>query len=138
MLDTQQPEEPLKGGPKKDEDLALVQLWILADKLIIPELQNLVIKKIDEICEVTEIIPTAVLDSVYEKTSVESPLRRWFFYQCSTQLESDWFTEHPEHFPQEMLIDMAVFWSRNMSEQTKIGLMENFTITDFEVELPEE
>jgi hypothetical protein len=138
MLDTQQPEEPLKGDPKKDEDLALVLLWILADKLIIPELQNLVIKKIDEIYEVTEIIPTTVLDSVYAKTSVESPLRRWFFYQCSTQLESDWFTEHPEHFPQEMLIDMAVFWSKNMSEQTKVVLMDNFTVTDFEVELPEE
>ena len=73
MLDAQQSEERLKGDPKEDEDLALVQLWILADKLVIPELQNLVIDKIDEIREATEIVPTAVLDSVYAKTSVESP-----------------------------------------------------------------
>ena len=138
MLDTQQPEERLIGDPKKDEDRALVQLWILADKLIIPELQNLVIGKIDEICEVTEIIPTAVLDSVYAKTSVESSLRRWFFYQCSTQLDSDWFTEHPEHFPLEMLIELAAFWSRFMTVQDKVGFMKKTSITDFEVELTDE
>jgi hypothetical protein len=135
MLDTQQPEERLIGDPKKDEDRALVQLWILADKLIIPELQNLVINKIDKICEVTGNIPTAVLDSVYAKTSVESPLRRWFFYQCSTQLESDWFTKHPEHFPQEMLIELAAFWSSNMTVQARVGFMEKTSITNFEVEL---
>jgi hypothetical protein len=138
ILDTHQPVEHLEENPKNAEDLALVQLWVLADKLLIPELQNLVIDKIDEIREVTETVPTSVLNYVYEKTSAGSPLRHWFFHQCTTQLEPEWFTEHPEHFPQEMLIELAAFWSRNMSEKTKVKLMDEVNITDFEVEVPEE
>ena len=67
----------MEGKLKDEEDLALIQLWILADKLIIPELQNLV-------------------------------------------------------------IELAAIWSRNMSEQTKFGLIEKTSITDFEVEVPED
>ena len=80
ILDTRQPQDCLGGDTKKDEDLALVQLWILADQLIIPELQNLVIDKINEISDVTRKVPTALLDYVYANTSVKSPLRRWFLY----------------------------------------------------------
>jgi hypothetical protein len=116
----------------------LIKLWILADKLLIPELQNLVIDRIDDIREVTEAIPTDCLHSVYSNTSAGSPLRRWFVHQCATQLEPDWFIEHPEDFPHEMLIDLAAVWSRNMSEARKFGLMEETNITDFEVEIPEE
>jgi hypothetical protein len=136
ILDTQQTEERPEGKLKDDEDLALIQLWVLADKLLIPELQILVIDKIDDIREVTQ--ATDCLDYVCKNTSAGSPLRRWFVHQCATQLEPGWFTEHPEHFPQEMLIDLAAIWSRNTSEQTKVGLMEETNITDFEVEIPEE
>jgi hypothetical protein len=116
----------------------LIQLWILAGRLLVPELQNLVIDKIDDIREVTQAIPTDCLDYVYKNTSAGSPLRRWFVHQCATQLEPEWFTEHPEHFPQEMLIKLVAIWSRHMSEGTKTELMEEANITDFEVELPEE
>jgi hypothetical protein len=84
ILDTRQPQDCLEGDTKKDQDLALVQLWILADKLIIPELQNLVIDKINEIGEVTKNVPTALLDYAYAETSVESPLRCWFLYNCAS------------------------------------------------------
>ncbi|KAH8767174.1 hypothetical protein F5882DRAFT_413414 [Hyaloscypha sp. PMI_1271] len=81
VLDTQQPDERLTGKPKDNEDLTLIQLWILADKLLIPELQNLVIDRIDDIREVTEVIPTDCLHSVYSNTSAGSPLSRWFVHQ---------------------------------------------------------
>ena len=55
----------------------------------------------------------------------------------AAQAEPDWFTEHPEDFPHEMLIDLAAVWSRKMPEATKFGLMEETNITDFEVENPE-
>jgi hypothetical protein len=116
----------------------LIQLWILADKLLIPELQNLVIGRIDSIRRITQAIPTGCLQSVYKDTSAASPLRRWFVHQCAAQAEPDWFTEHPEDFPHEMLIDLAAVWSRKMPEATKFGLMEETNITDFEVENPEE
>jgi hypothetical protein len=74
---------------------------------------------------------------VYKDTSVGSPFRRWFVHQCAAQGGPDWFTEHPEDFPHEMLIDLAAVWSREMPEATKFGLMEETNITDFEVENPE-
>ncbi|PMD52236.1 uncharacterized protein K444DRAFT_637423 [Hyaloscypha bicolor E] len=123
VLDTQQPKERLTGKPKDNEDLALIQLWILADKLLIPELQNLVTGRIDSIRRITQAIPTGCLQSVYKDTSAGR--------------EPDWFTEHPEDFPHEMLIDFAAVWSRKMQEATKFGLMEETNITDFEVENPE-
>lgn len=85
VLDTQQPKERLTGKPKDNEDLALIQLWILADKLLIPELQNLVTGRIDSIRRITQAIPTGCLQSVYKDTSAGSPLRRWFVHQCAAQ-----------------------------------------------------
>ncbi len=75
ILETQQPEELLKDNAKDDEDLTLIQLWILADRLIIPELQNLVIDEID-------------LDNVYNNTTAGSPFRRWLF--TNVLLGSSW------------------------------------------------
>jgi len=57
--------------------------------------------------------------------------------QCATQLEPDWFIEHPEDFPHEMLIDLAAVRSRIMSEARKFGLLEETNINDFEVEIPD-
>jgi hypothetical protein len=58
-------------------------------------------------------------------------------HQCVTQLEPEWFTEHPEHFPHEMLIDMAAIWSRHVPEKIKVGLMDEVNLADFEVEVPD-
>ena len=37
-----------------------------------------------------------------------------------------------------MLIELAAFWSSNMTVQDKVRFMEKTSITDFEVELTEE
>lgn len=127
----------MKGEPKESEDLVLIQLWVLADKLLVPELQNLVLDKIDEIREVTQVIPTECLNYAYQNTSSDSPLRRWFVHQCVTQLEPEWFTEHPEHFPHEMLIELAATCSENLPGEFKVGLMAESNLADFEVEVPD-
>lgn len=40
------------------EDMHLAELWLLAEKLLIPEMQNLVIKTIIQVIDETDQIPT--------------------------------------------------------------------------------
>ncbi|KAE9381285.1 hypothetical protein N431DRAFT_301748, partial [Stipitochalara longipes BDJ] len=61
-----------------DEDLTLVKLWILADELLLPRLQNAVLYKLQRIREAFRHTPLKCLHYVYEHTEFASPLREWF------------------------------------------------------------
>ena len=80
----------------RKEDLCLVKLWVLADKILIPQLQNMTLDVLDE----RRVKSKAVMDSkclayICANTSKDSGLRRWVVHRCAFRLESSSFLKHP-------------------------------------------
>ena len=84
----------------------LVRLWVLADFLVIPRLQNAVIAKIHEMSEQENVVFVRVLDYVYENTSDDTcPLRRYFVNELAFNYSGGF--KEPELFPSELLLELA-------------------------------
>ncbi len=88
------------------QDDRLVDLWILAERFIIPRLQNLVMRNL--VSSMRDRSSSSWIVHAYKGTSKGSPLRRLAVDITLYHLPSDWIKEHSEHFPQEMLHELAV------------------------------
>lgn len=65
---------------KTKEDMSLAELWVLAEKLLIPRLQNMVVEEIHNLSKHWKHVTTLCLDCVYTNTTtVETPL---VFFSC--------------------------------------------------------
>ncbi|KAG4433063.1 hypothetical protein IFR05_011457 [Cadophora sp. M221] len=86
--------EATYGSPTPEESRALIQtenmdlveLWVLADRLAIPELQNLAVKHINAIGNLDD-PATETFDYIYQNTVYDSPLRRLVVQQCAHQTD---------------------------------------------------
>ena len=85
-----------------------MNLWLLADETCMPCLQNLAMHKIGLIHGASGTIPTLTFQRIYDSTPVDNPLRRYAI-QAAASLSIETFTETPERFPHEMLIDLIAF-----------------------------
>jgi len=90
-----------------DEDKSLFGLWILADKLGAPRVQNLVIESIEKYHEKATAIPTLHLRYIYDNTSVCSLLRRYMVDLCRKYALPKSYIDQSERFPYAFLIDLA-------------------------------
>jgi hypothetical protein len=120
-------EEDAKSGEyiaaKVSQDMSLVELWILAEKLLIPALQNLVAKGIEQCRLQANAISTTSLHYVYEKTERGSLLRRLMVDICFSHLRITSYLTHPDRYPQEMLIELVtVFLEMRLQPRPEIRL----------------
>lgn len=116
LLERAQPNDPpemtkmLKVVFKKLDSKVhgLVQLWILADRLLIPRLQNLAMKLLLEIVSMKEINKTLKGEwiHIYENTTTGSPLRKLVFVACAL-LEDLPAEADCEHLPRQTILDIA-------------------------------
>ena len=97
-----------------DEDLALMQLWILADKLIIPRLQNEVTRKMHQLALDEKYVPRNSLPYLYENTPKDSLLRRFVVDLCACYMKPETYSEEHEEFPKEMLLELAVVYATKL------------------------
>ncbi|KAE8446885.1 hypothetical protein EG329_011516 [Mollisiaceae sp. DMI_Dod_QoI] len=95
------------------EAMTLVQLWVLADKLLMPKLQNMLIREIDKARKTTKIIPTCCFQYVWENTAEESPLRILFIHECAMHIDSGWNKKLLSTFPHEMLQELIIAMSNS-------------------------
>ncbi|KUJ19809.1 uncharacterized protein LY89DRAFT_731060 [Mollisia scopiformis] len=99
------------------QDLDLVQLWVVADKLLVPRLQNVVIRSLQDIWGSISIGPSSDwIPYVYEHTGPDSPLRHLVVDTCAYDLHPKRFLNHPESFSHEMLLDLATVFAAAVSE----------------------
>lgn len=139
-LNTQQPEKELEEKECKQEDLSLAKLWVLADKLLLPRLQNQVIEKMEEIRSVLKGIPTSCCVYVYNNTLPGTTLRRWLVHNSATNLDQQWFRANPDHFPKDMLMEMALFWRSWVLSRSEAQLNDwkkGLAISDYHVHVYE-
>ena len=87
---------------------SLVRLWVLAGMLAVPPLQNKVIDLLHDIYKRDATISTVCLRYVYDNTKKGSALRRFFIHQCANGLEPEVLQLEPQHFPQAMLLELAI------------------------------
>ncbi|KAE9381284.1 hypothetical protein N431DRAFT_392327 [Stipitochalara longipes BDJ] len=123
---------------KSKIDQILVELWVLADKLLVPALQNVVIKELERLRNKYKTTSTRCLPYVYEKTGPGSELRKLFISWCAFNVTSTRFEEKPDHFPHEMLLELAQVLVEKMPDTVKERITDERDMADFEVEEPDE
>lgn len=79
--------------------LVLSKLWVLADSILVPKLQNYVIHELKRVCDSFQRIPTNSLEYIYLMTNSESPLRRWCFQWCVRRTPSNRYVKFPHLYP---------------------------------------
>jgi hypothetical protein len=73
-------DEMIDGNPRSP---CIASLWVLADKLLIPRLQNAAMSGLFQLRRHTKVVPTHALRYVFENTPQGSPLHRFILHQCA-------------------------------------------------------
>jgi hypothetical protein len=90
---------------------ALAEAWILADKLIIPKLQNAVMNKLYFIA-MKKGFPTGCFNYVYANTQDGSPLRKILINFIAQLVQDGFIKKSSKAFPHQLLIDVIDFRER--------------------------
>lgn len=95
-------------GTQLTEAGCIVKLWILADKLLMPRLQNMAMDELSEyILDETTFSPE-LLSWVYDNTAPESPLRQYLVFEFTYNHHYVIRSRIHNYFPPEMLSEMFV------------------------------
>ncbi|CZR58478.1 uncharacterized protein PAC_08370 [Phialocephala subalpina] len=81
----------------------LIDLWILADTVLVPRLQNKILEEIDIHRTATKRIPRLLYHQIYNGTSAESPLRLYLIDYC---VNSPRETAEVDSHPPQLLVDI--------------------------------
>ncbi|KAG9241123.1 hypothetical protein BJ878DRAFT_248651 [Calycina marina] len=92
-----------------DEDMSLVELWVLADKFGMPLLQNDVLDSIHLILEDPEgQLPVQTFPYIFENTTPGSLLREYTISMCVRYMEPEALNQFDENFPRDLLFGMSL------------------------------
>ncbi|KAK2628411.1 hypothetical protein QTJ16_001514 [Diplocarpon rosae] len=97
------------------QEFYLIQLWVLADRLLIRYLQKAVTGRLSELwIELDPRLFFELIPYVYANTTLDSMLR-WAMVDCfANTLENiPGISDYPEQSPRQFLIDVLVVLSRN-------------------------
>lgn len=100
-------DEIIEDAITNDENLCLVELWVLARNLGLPKLQNLIIYSFECIGGKHGFVPDNCIPYVYSNTEPGSPLRKYFIDCCTFIIDRSTFQKAPQNFPNEMLLELA-------------------------------
>ncbi|TVY73306.1 hypothetical protein LSUE1_G005521 [Lachnellula suecica] len=108
-----------EGKCSQTDFISLIQLWVLADKLLIPRLQNLAIREAAKICSKAGVDPSLEFNWVYANTVPESPLRSLMIDYCVSKMDSIVYTTHPDRFPAAMWMDLTIVLAGTMTSMVR-------------------
>ncbi|KAH6709047.1 hypothetical protein BKA61DRAFT_490241, partial [Leptodontidium sp. MPI-SDFR-AT-0119] len=100
-----------------EQDLTLVQLWVLADRFLVRTLQNQVVVHIERIRRCCLDMSTKCWDYVYDNTSTGSPLRALVAEQCAWSNLVD--GDDLERAPQDLLKDMVQAYRKALPDRVR-------------------
>ncbi|CZR51105.1 uncharacterized protein PAC_00980 [Phialocephala subalpina] len=106
-----EPSFPEQAG----EDLALAELWILADKLLIPSLQNLLVTRMVRIENRYKKAPSETFNYVYENTAAGSTLRDLAVHKCARLTpRAVVIRQTSDLIPKQLLVDLLLPYRRKL------------------------
>ncbi|KAE8444329.1 hypothetical protein EG329_000639 [Mollisiaceae sp. DMI_Dod_QoI] len=94
----------------------LVNLWILADHVLVPRLQNHALVSLDAARVSAKRIPARLFQRIYENTAPESPLRSYLIDYCVNTVRE---IATPESYPSQLLADIVNETRMQMKAQLK-------------------
>lgn len=129
---------PTSAAVKSMTDQHLCELWVLAERMLMPSLQNACVREIEKQRLRFKATSTSVIPFVYERTADDSPLRRLFVSQCAFNVDKERFWEKPDHFPKQMLLDLVRALNGAVGQEGRRKGSLRRDIRDFEVREEEE
>jgi hypothetical protein len=99
-LYTQTIEDEDAKVPSADQ---LIQLWVLADRLLVPTLQNQALLVLDKQRQENHRLPSSSYNFAYENTKDNSPLRLYITECCVYRQHP---IQNPKNYPHQMLVDI--------------------------------
>jgi hypothetical protein len=100
----------------KERYWSLCRVWVLADRLQIPRLQNLVIDELNRMRDEWSIVCSSIVNLVYDTNQLAVPkgaaLREFVLQTIRKFAHSRLMEKFPEFFPQEMLLELVIAYKR--------------------------
>ena len=110
----------------------LVHLWLLADRLLVPSLQNKALDLIESTRQQkgNDRLPSEIFPVIYENTNAESALRLYVVRVCSAPYLAK--IKNTKNYPHEMLVDVInAIRHRSMSKDRLASVdMEPFHLEE--------
>jgi hypothetical protein len=90
--------------------LRLMKLWVLGDKLLMPQLQNEVVAAITKMWRLgrCHLKSTNWIPYTWNHTNEGSPIRRFVRAHVIRRVEKAHCLQHQKDFPQELLMDVLI------------------------------
>lgn len=94
----------------------LLDVWLLADYLLVPQLKNFINEKMVAKYEVWSVTPNKDFKYFYENTEPGSPMRKFMVDLCvwRRHQEGEAYWRNIDCFPPEMVADILVTFSRRI------------------------
>jgi hypothetical protein len=119
-------------GKIKDDPISsiLPRVWVLAEKFLVPKLQNRVVDLIEEVRKKRGPLGRTI-SWVYANTRCGSPLRRIYVHQWAWNVNSEELRRTDISFSTDFLIDLAAFLSDLNMQRPKFSRnMEDFYVKE--------
>lgn len=110
----------------RSENMALVELWVLADRLLVPRLQNHVIEYMYKVFVRTQFIPAQTWKFIFgTDVSVHSPLRQYAIDLAACFVDEETYDELEESdlLPTGLLVGVAKIWAKQRFSKGTKGFM---------------
>lgn len=98
-----------------EESMDLARTWVLADKMMIPALQNAVLDKLDQVADAMNTYPSVILRYVYENTYHGSQFRKYLVSRCLSSCCAYQFRRDQHSYPPALLMDLLVAKTKTTS-----------------------
>jgi hypothetical protein len=118
-----------------DEEFSnVIQLWVLADYLLLPKLQNLAMDELDRLCSAFGCFNQELLVVIWDQTAEESPLRRYFIDGYAKKCDFKAEAEKMKHLRSDILMDFLVA----MQHFRKVKPKDKLCYISYHVPVPED
>lgn len=107
-----------KPGDENTKIEAMVQLWVLADRLLIPTLQNLLIRELDKWHVKERKICDSAFNFLYENSASDCPLRLFFVHQVVCSASYKIFLLSPSRYPKQMLLEIVTLQQKHARSES--------------------
>lgn len=102
----------------------LIKLWVAADRLLVPSLQNLIIRKLEDMWDTTDgpFASTTWVPYIYKHTATDCPLRKLVVDCYAYCLTARHLKTCEGSFPNEFLFDLAMVFAAHVgiAEDTEV------------------
>jgi hypothetical protein len=121
-----------KTKAEEGEDKNLAELWVLADKLAIPKLQNAAIDSMEQIRLVGRMVVVSVWAYAYDIAGPDSHLRHYVVAICALLATKD-LAQWGSVFPHGMLLKLAcLFKDQLMGIRDNQIVMERYHVSEMD------